>query len=237
MYKLIIIGLILFSLLQNASAQDRKALANEITNKMSFMKNGYEKRQIQHREDSLHSTSFVKIISIKNIEKDSLRHLLVDNGFYDFNFEFFDFKIKRTEELDQAFIKDNNPQLFKLLSDSTFNKVTYSFQKSDDGIDVALVISKNYIIVDDRKEFFDGFMPGAEVHTRTFKAYSKKKDITFCEELSYSNLIKKDQNKKNEIKLDDNNRFEITMHYSPNIETKYIGIKDSAGNMLSIIKL
>lgn len=237
MYKYILIGLVLFAFTWNAGAQDRKFLGNEITNKLSFLKKGYEKRQIEFRDDSLYSTPFVKIISIKNIEKDSLRHLLVDNGFYDFDFEFFDFKIKKADELDEAFIKGNNPQLYKLLSDSTFNKVTYSFQKSVDGIDVALVTSKNIIIVDDLKEFFDGFMPGTEVHTRTFKAYSKKKDITFCEEKSYSNLIKKGQNKQNEIKLDDNNRFKLTIHFSSDIKTKYIGIKDTAGNMLSIIKL
>ena len=237
MYKYIFIGIILSAFSCNSIAQDRNSLAKEITNKMSFMKNGYEKRQIEFKDDSIYGTPFTKIISKGKIEKDSLRHLLVDNGFYDFNFELFEFKIKNLDEFNEAFIKVNTPQLFNLLSDSTFNKITYSYQKLADIIEVSIILSENDIIVDKERNMFDGFMPGAEIHTGTFKAFSLIKDITFCEEKSYSNLTKKGQNKQNKLKLDNSNRFEVTIHFTTNIETKYIGIKDTAGNMLSIIKL
>ena len=236
MYRFIIIGLILFSLLQNAGAQDRKALAKEITNKMSFMKNGYEKRQIVFRDSLYGTTSLMEIITQKNISIDSIRHLLVDKGFSDFNFELFELKIKNIDEFNEAFIKENKPQLFKLLSDSTFNKVTYSFQKSDDGIDVSLVLSDNQIVIDNEKEGHGEVGPGYRIETITFKGYTKKAAITYYEDNSYYNLIVNRKNQKIDIKLDARNRFKVTVNVDSH-STKYVGIKDQAGNMLSIIKL
>lgn len=235
MYKYIFIGLILFGIIESATAQDRKALSKEITNKMSFMKKGYDKRQIEFRDDSIFGIPFVKVISKKNIEKDSLRHLLVDNGFYDFNFERFDFKIKNLNELNEGLTKSNNPQLFKLLSDSTFNKITYSFQQSNNELIISLILSENYIILDNEKEMHYELFPGAAIHQVIFKGYSKKKEITYCEEDLYFNLIRDNKKLQNDIKLDDNSRFKITTDIHSNI-SKYIGIKDSQGKMISIIK-
>lgn len=234
MYKYIFIGLILSALTWNVEAQDRKALANEITAKMSFLKKGYEKRQIEFRDDSIYGNPFLKIISKKNIAKDSLRHLLVDNGFYDYNFELFELKIKNLNEFDEAFIKHNNPQLVKLLSDSTFNKVTYSFQESADGINVSLVLSENDIVVDSEIDLHFSVDPGYYTYKATYKGYSRKMGITHFEDTSFLNLIQNEKNQQRAINLDENNRFKITVDLTNS--RKYIGIRDSAGKMISVIK-
>jgi len=234
MYRLIIIGMILFSLLQNAGAQDRKALANEITNKMSFMKNGYAKRQIEFKDDSIYGTPFLKIISMKNLGKDSLRHLLVVNGFSDSNFEFFNFKIKKTEELDEAFIKDNNPQLFKFLSDRTFNKVTYSFLKSADGIEVSLVLSENDILIDNTAEIHSDYGPGVNARYITVSGYSHKKSISFYVDRSYTDIIRNNKTQGLKIDLNEKNRFKLNIDVSTPNE-KYVSIRDSTGKILSML--
>lgn len=235
MYKYLI-GLFLCTISWYVSAQNRDSLANEITARLDSFKQENKRLQIEFL-DSIYGTPFINLISQENISKDSLRHLLVDHGFYDFDFELFYLKIKKADDLDKNFLKHKNPKLFKLLSDSTFNKETYSFEKSAKGITLFLVLSKNDIVVDKVKRMFDGFMPGAEIHTRTFKAYSIKKNIVFCEEKSYSDLVKKRQIPQYDIKLDDNNYFEVTIHFSSSLERKYVGIKDSSGKMLSVIKL
>lgn len=236
MYKYLIVGLFLCTLSQYAIAQEHRALANKISSQMSFMKKGYVKRQIEFRDDSIYGTPFIKILTKKSITKDSLRHLLVNNGFYDFNFELFEFKIKTPSELTEAFLKRNNPQLFRLLTDSSFSKVTYSFHESVDGINMSVVLSENNVIVDPEKEGYFVMGSGYKTERITFKGWSKRTGITYCEEDSYSNLIKNEKNKKSYIKLDGNNRFKITIDITSATE-KYIGIKDSTGKILSILKL
>jgi len=234
MYKFIFFGLILSTLVWNVGAQDRKVLASEIINKMSSLKGKYNKCQIEFRDDSIYGTPFAKIISKKNIEKDSLRHLMVDNGFYDFNFELFEFRIKDANEINEAFIKSNTPKLFKLISDSTFNKVTYSFQESADGIIVSCILSENAIEIDNEIDLYFAAAPGFETYKATYKGYSRKTDITFFEDVSFLNLIESEKNQQTVIKLDENNRFKITVDLTNS--RKYIGIKDATGKMLSIIK-
>jgi len=235
MYKYIFIGLILFGIIENVNAQDRKAFSTEVTNKMSFMKNGCDKRQIVFRDDSIYGIPFVKLISKKKIEKDSLRHLLVDNGFYDFNFEQFELNIKDLKELNEALLKKNNPQLLKMLADSTFNKITYSYIESSNGINVILLLSQNYIIIEDEKEGYFALGTGYIEEKITVSGFSKKKGITYCEEESYSNIIKNIKNQKNLMNLDENGRFKITVDVAAHTK-KYVGIKDSTGKLFSLIK-
>lgn len=235
MYKYFLIGLILTALNWNAVAQDRKTLAAEITNRMSFMKKGNEKRQIECRDDSIYGTPFSKVISPKNISKDSLRHLLVDNGFYDFNFESFSLKIKKIDELDETFVENHTPLFVGLLSDSSYNKITYSFQKATDGIKLFFILSKNDVIIDKEKELFYAITDGGVIYNVTFKGCSKIPNISYWEDDSFSNLNEKKTNNGNNIKLDEKNQFKITVDVHSRLN-KYIGIQDSTGEILSIIK-
>lgn len=248
MYKYIIIVLILCALASNAIAQNSKILRNElnvvaqnrntrakeITNQMSVLKKGYEKRQIEFK-DSIYSTPLMEITAKKNLSKDSLRHLLINKGFNDFNFEHFEFKIKKLAELNEEYINQSLPQLYRLLSDSTFNKVTYSFKESTDGINVSIILSENDVIFDDDKEISGGVNTAGVFEYVTFRGYCKKKGITYCEENSYSNVIRNLKNKQYDIKPDEKNHFKITVNTHSNRD-KYIGIIDSTGKILSITK-
>lgn len=241
MYKYIIIGVFLFALTWNAEAQNRKALANDITNQMSFIKKGHLKRQIEFR-DSIWGAPLFETLSKKNITKDSLRHLLVDIGYNDFNFERFDFKVKKLNELNETFVKRNTPQLTKLLANSAYNKVTYSFQESEDGIHVSLIIAENSISFDDEKQMFVELLAGNHIRQEiTINGYSKNRSITYCDDESYTNLTKKSTNKQNVIQLDEFNRFKITIDFSHktgiNAATKYIAIRNLNGEICSIIRL
>lgn len=239
MYKYIIIGVILFSITWNTDAQDRKAIAMDIKTKMSFMKKGYEKRQIEFIDfkDSIYSTPLMEITAKKNLSKDSLRHLLINKGFHDFNFEHFEFKIKKLDELSEEYVNLSIPQLYRLLSDSIFNKATYSFKESTDGINVSIILSENDVIFDDNKEISGGTNTSGAFEYVTFRGYCKKKGITYCEENSYSNVIRNNlKNKQYDIKPDEKNYFKITVN-SHSHTHKYIGIKDSTGKILSITTL
>ena len=235
MYRYVLVALLSLLLAGNVYSQDRKAKASEITNKLSFMKKGYDKRQIVFRDDSIYGTPFTKVIMKRNIGKDSLRHLLVDNGFYDFNFEQFEFKIKNLAELNEGFIKKNNPKLSKMLSDSTYNMITYSFLDSEDGITVSTLCSENVIIVDSIKEGHVERGPGLDINEITFKAYSKKKNINYYEDELFNNLVRNDGNKGIYILLEDNNRFKITVD-AHSKSGRYVIIRDSQGKNLSIVK-
>jgi len=159
---------------------------------------------------------------------------LIDHGFNDFNFEHFELKIKNLNELNEAFIKRNNTHLFKLLSDSSFNKVTYSFSESSDGINVSLVFSENIIVIDNVVDLYFAVEPGSETYKATYKGYSRKTGISYFEEISFLNLIEKGKNQQKVIKLDENSCFKITVDLTNS--RKYIGIKDSTGKILSILK-
>ncbi len=236
MYRYILVALLSLLLAGNAYSQDRKAKAGEITNKLSFMKKGCDKRQIVFRDDSIYGTPFTNVIMKKNIDKDSLRHLLVDNGFYDFNFEQFEFKIKDLSELNERFIKRGTPQLSKLLSDSTYSKITYSFQESKEGITISALCSENVINVDDEKEGYFAIGAGYVEETITVKGSSKKKDIVYCEEDSFARTINNAKNQRKEIMLDNKGRFKITVDVTSH-SRKYVGIKDANGRIFSLIKI
>ena len=175
------------------------------------------------------------MISPKNISKDSLRHLLVDNGFYDFNFESFNLKVKKIDEFDETFVENHTPLFVGLLSDSSYNKITYSFQKATDGIKLFFILSKNDVIIDKEKELFYAIIDGGEIYNVTFKGCSKIPNISYWEDDSFSNLNEKKTNNGNNIKLDEKNQFKITVDVRSRLN-KYIGIQDSTGEILSIIK-
>lgn len=235
MYKYILIGLILLALNWNAVAQDRKTLADEIKNKMSFMKNGNEKRQIEFR-DSIYGTPFIKLVPEKNISKDSLRHLLVDHGFNDFNFEYFRFKVKNLDDLNEQYLEGGHPEILKLLSDSRFNKVTFSYNTELDGVTVVAVISENEIQIDNKKYGNVVIGVGYFKEEVTYKGTSNVKNIYYAQEGQYSDILKKKNIKKQLIGLSDSNRFEIKVDIRAH-KSIYTAIMNVNGDILSIVKM
>lgn len=236
MYKYIFIGLILSALTWNTIAQNRKALATEITNKMSFMKNGHEKRQIEFRDDSIYGKPFLKIISKKNIAKDSLRHLLVDNGFYDFNFEHFQINLKNIIDLNESYIKKNYPELHKLISDDSYNKITFCCNETGGGLTVDAIISKNFIEIDNIKEGYGAIGVGYYKEEITYKGISKVGNIFFTEDSSFSKISNARVGIGHPINMENGTRFRITFDVSKH-KSKYAAITDESGVIISVIKI
>lgn len=230
MYKYLIICILISAFSWNATSQNRKAMSKEITAKMAFFKKDNDKRKIQFK-DSIKDKSLFKLISNKELTKDSLRIILVDDGYNDYDFECFILKLKNINEFNEAFVKHKYPQLFKQLADSTYNKVTYSYEQSTNGIDVSLMISKNIITMDSIAEISATIGPGYSKQYIILRGYSYKDGLSYYENSDLKNIA--DTLKVTKITLDGENRFKIEIE---NYETKktYISIKDINGKTLSL---
>lgn len=232
-----LVVIILWAFSWNTFAQTRNGLANEITTRLASLKQENKMLQIEFL-DSIYGTPFINLISRENASRDSLRHLLVDHGFYDFNFERFNFKIKKAGALNRLTIKKKTPQLFGLLADSLYNKITYTFQKVANGINIYLILSKNDVIINPLKELRIYNCDCCENgnYQVIFKGYSTKKALLYQEDNSFNGLFENKNHQTKKIYLNDDNRFEIAVDFSQYLR-KYIAIQDSTGTIFSIIKL
>ena len=146
--KCTILILVFNAFLLQVLAQGNNTLESEITSQLSFLKQNSKNRKIVFKEKLFYDSQEGKRMNPVELPKDSLRHFLVRHGFYDYNFEYFQFNLKSLEELNGLYIKKEYPELNKLLSDSLYNKVTFRYGTEDGNLIVDAIISKNFIDVD-----------------------------------------------------------------------------------------
>jgi len=231
-----VIILIAYVLLLKINAQENNISEHEITNKLSFLKQNSKNREIIYKRKMFYDYTDVKNIDPVKIKKDSLRHFLVDHGFYDYNFEYFQFNLKNLEELNELYIKEKHPELNKLLSDTLYNKVTFHYRTKDGNLIIDVVISKSFIEFDDKKTINGAIGVGYYKEELIYKGTSKVKNIFYVKSNEYSDIYKKGSIPKQSINLNDNNKFSITVDVSSH-KNIYTAIIDREGHILSLIKM
>jgi hypothetical protein len=237
MFKSIILIILMSFLAGYLQAQEKKPFDAKIASKMAFLNANNSNRKMELKDNLFYSSRENKSVEPVTVTKDSLRHLLVDNGFNDFNFEVFQLKVKDMEELNESYIRKNSPKLEKLLADSLYNKFTYSYNKTDEGVAVDIIVSKNIIEYDDS---FEGksfnLVGGGYYEEITFSGSSKAKSIYYTYNQDYSSIISKRTNSRKNVVKGDTNKFRITVEVnSPN--TIYVEIENESREILSIFKL
>jgi hypothetical protein len=217
-------------------AQEKGISEQEIINKLSFIKQENKNREIIFKENLFYDFKEEKSINPVGLTKDSLRHFLVSHGFYDFNFEYFQIKVKNPEELNELNIKKNNPNLYNLLSDSLYNKVTFNFKEVNDGLLVDAIISQNFIEIDNIKEGKVVIGTGYYKNETTYRGISKMKNIFWLQNEKYSDIVKENSIMKQSIDIDEDKRFSITVDVRA-YKSIYVAITNESGDILSIIKI
>jgi hypothetical protein len=217
-------------------AQEKGISEQEIINKLSFIKQENKNREIFFKENLFYDFKEEKSINPVGLTKDSLRHFLVSHGFYDFNFEYFQIKVKNPEELNELNIKKNHPDFYNLLSDSLYNKVTFNFKEVNDGLLVDAIISQNFIEIDK----VDGeavIGAGYTKHEVTYGGTSRINNIFYSQTDNYKNSISNRINiNKQPLQLIEGMRFNITIDVRSH-KSIYTTITNDTGNILSIIKM
>ncbi|MBW6536472.1 MAG: hypothetical protein K0B11_15790 [Mariniphaga sp.] len=217
-------------------AQEKGISEQEIINKLSFIKQENKNREIIFKENLFYDFKEEKSINPAGLTKDSLRHFLVSHGFYDFNFGYFQIKVKNPEELNELNIKKNHPDFYNLLSDSLYNKVTFNFKEVNDGVLVDAIISQNFIEIDKvNGEAVIG--TGYIRNDLTYGGTSRIDNIFYVRTDNYKNSISNKINKnKQPLQLNKEKRFNITVDVRSH-KSIYTTITNDTGNILSIIKM
>lgn len=217
-------------------AQERCIPVQEIINKLSFIKQNNTNREIVFKEKLFYDFKEEKNINPVGLTKDSLRHFLVGHGFYDFNFEYFKFNVKNLEELNESYIKNQHPGFNHLMSDSSYNKVSFNYSKIIEGWIVDVLISKNFIEID--KVMGEAVIGTGYIRNElTYEGTSKINNIFYSQTDNYENSIsvKKDINMQR-LQLSEGERFCITVNVRFQ-KSIYTTITNATGDILAIIKM
>lgn len=217
-------------------AQEKSIPEQEIINKLSFIKQNNTNREIVFKEKLFYDFKEEKNINPVGLTIDSLRHFLVGYGFYDFNFEYFKFNVKNLEEFNESYIKNQHPGFNQLISDSSYNKVSFNYRKIIEGWIVDVLISKNFIEIDKVKgEAVIG--TGYIRNELTIEGMSKINNIFYSQTDNYKNSISVKKNiYKQRLQLSEGKRFSITLNVRSQ-KSIYTTITNDTGDILAIIKM
>lgn len=233
--KYLILILIVNAFFLQVLAQKNNTLGSEIANQLSFFKENSKNLEIVFKEKLFYNSKEEKRINPVELTKDSLRHFLVDHGFYDYNFEYFQFTLKNLKELNDVYINKLHPELNKLLSDSLYNKVTFYYKEENGNLVVDAIISKNFIEVD-KVHGKVAIGTGYTKNELTYEGISTMKSIFYSQTDRYSKVFNLACATKQILDLDEDNRFSITADIS-SYESIYATITNASGDILSIIKV
>lgn len=219
-----------------ANAQEYTLSKQEIANKLSVLKLGNQNRAIELKDKLFYDFRKEKTISPVGLTKDSLRHFLVCNGFYDYNFEYFQINLKNIIDLNESYIKKNHPDLHELISDDSYNKVTFCSNETDGGLIVDAIISKNFIEIDDIKDGYAVIGVGYYKEEITYKGTSKVGNIFFIQDSLFSKISNGRVGIGQPVNMENGTRFRITFDVSSH-KSKYAAIADESGDIISVIKI
>lgn len=236
MSKKIFLQIIMCLFVSCTEAQNPFVPAVEFADKMKIFNEKVENRKNEYKKNLFYDSWNERVIIPNKISKDSLRHFFAGNGMNDFNFEFFQVTLKDIGELDESFIQQNCPKLYSLMSDSLYNKIVYCYDENNSGITVSIVISKNVVEINDEKEGKIAQGAGYYSEQITFKGKSNVYGIFFTEDEKYQNIVANKAAGRQPVDMDRKNGFQITVDVSTHA-SKYIGIENENGEILSIIRI
>ena len=232
--KIELLLVMMFSILGSLNLKAQQQPNKLIENELKLFKDGSGNREVKYSKKIFEDLSNKKMNS--NSSKDSIRHCLEENGFYDYNFEYLQVQCENIKDLKADKFKVKNKKFSQILIDSSFNNVSYYYEETGNGISIEALFSKNYVEIDSIKEAAAVLGIGYKYEELTYRGKSKIDNIFFTQDSSYLNITKLSNENKKPLRQDKDGKFEMTFDVT-NHKRKYVAIKDESGNILSLLKV
>lgn len=225
------------------SSIDAQSEFDIVINQLNNLKKENSEKSFRLDSTLIKSTKIIGGIDLKSkdVEKDTIRSILRSKGNFDYNIEYIEISLPKTQKSDKILAelqneKSQNEMLQNILNDTLYNNIGITQDKGIFKNKLRILATQNYI------QFDDEFKVEFRESPMDYKQYNIVSGKSNIKSLHF-NTYKYDKNNKVlimenvAVELDSSNRFEIRVDITQNEGIlEDIEVIDYNGKILSYLK-